>query len=41
MLEQFIMECCNEERNARTPYNEFYDRSQRWLPPNEKHISTK
>jgi hypothetical protein len=40
-LEQFIAECCEKMPDAHTPFAEFYDRFQQWLPPNEKHAWSK
>jgi phage/plasmid-associated DNA primase len=35
-LEQFISECCDQQPAAKTPFPEFFDRFQQWLPANEK-----
>jgi len=40
-LEQFIAECCEKTPDKHTPFAEFYDRFQQWLPPNEKHAWSK
>ena len=40
-LEQFIAECCEKTPEKHTPFAEFYDRFQQWLPANEKHAWSK
>jgi len=40
-LEQFIAECCEQTPDRQTPFADFYDRFQQWLPPNEKHAWSK
>jgi hypothetical protein len=40
-LEQFIAECCEKTPDEHTPFGDFYDRFQQWLPANEKHAWSK
>ena len=40
-MEQFIAECCEQTPDRHTPFSEFYDRFQQWLPANEKHAWSK